>query len=129
MRRKRAVSSTRSRISAARHAGAFQRKADVPAYIHVRIKGKELEDEGDIARRGAVEGDVVAAEEDASRCRQLQPGDHAQRRRLAAAGWPEHDESSPSSTAKHRIAHGDELAEGFLFTLVCEFQPSLTPGT
>ena len=51
MRRSRAVSSTRCLISAARHALALQREADVLAHVHVRVEREELEDEGDVALR------------------------------------------------------------------------------
>ena len=37
-------------------------------------------------------GHVLAIEQNAAGGRQLEPGDHAQRRGLAAAGRPQHDE-------------------------------------
>ena len=52
-----------------------------------------LEDEGDVARRRLDLRDVVAADDDRARVGLLEPGDEAQRRRLAGAGRPEqHDE-------------------------------------
>ena len=92
MRRSRAVSSTRCLDLGARHALAHKRKADVLAHVHVRVEREELEHEGDVALGCALEGDVLAVEQDFSRGRQLEPGDHPERRRLAAAGGPEHDE-------------------------------------
>ena len=50
MRSSRAVSTTRSRISRARHALALERKADVLRDIHMRIEREQLEHEGDVAR-------------------------------------------------------------------------------
>ena len=49
MRRSRAVSSTRCRISARGMPCAEQREADVLAHVHVRIEREELEHEGDVA--------------------------------------------------------------------------------
>ena len=63
---------------------------------------------------GAVEGDVVAAEDDAAGGRQFEPGDHAERRRLAAARRPEHDEELAVGDGEVRIADCDELAEGLV---------------
>ena len=60
------------------HALAFQRKADVLAHVHVRIEREQLEHEGDVARRRAPQGDVLAVEQDLPGGRQLEPGDHAQ---------------------------------------------------
>ena len=68
-----------------RHALRDQRKGDVPAHVQVRIEREQLKHEGDVALRGALPGDVFAAEEDLAARRQLEAGDHAQRRRLAAA--------------------------------------------
>ncbi len=69
---------------APRHALALERKADVLLDIHVRIEREQLEDEGDVALGSAPEGDVLAVEQNAPAGRQLEAGDHAQRRRLAA---------------------------------------------
>ena len=60
------------------HADALEREADVLPHVHVRIEGEELEHEGDVALAGAQEGDVLAAQPDLARGRQLEPGDHAQ---------------------------------------------------
>ena len=75
---------------APRHALALERKADVLLDVHMRIEGEQLEDEGNVARRGATERDVLAVEQNAPAGRQLETGDHAQRRRLAAARGSEH---------------------------------------
>jgi hypothetical protein len=44
-------------------------------------------------------------------CRLLEPGDHAQGGRLAAARRPEHREELALGDVEVDIAHGDELAE------------------
>ena len=111
----------------ARHALALQREADVLADIHVRVEREELEDEGDVARRGAVEGDVVAAEQDAAGGRQFEAGDHAQRRRLAAARRPEHDEELAVGDGEVRVPHGDEIAEGLVEILDPDLGHRLNP--
>ena len=85
------------------HALALEREADVLAHVHVRVEGEELEDEGDVAGGGAVEGDVLAAEQDAARGRQLEPGDHAERRRLAAAGRTEQHQELAVGDGEIRI--------------------------
>ena len=74
---------------AASHALALEREADVLLDIHVRIEREQLKHEGDVARRGAPEGDILAVEQNAPAGRQFEAGDHAQRRRLAAAGRAE----------------------------------------
>ena len=93
------------------HALRQQREADVLAHVHVRIEREELEDEGDVALAGAPHGDVLAAEQDLAAGRQFEPGDHAQRRRLAAARRPEHDEELAVLDGEVGILHRDELAE------------------
>jgi hypothetical protein len=110
------------------HPLAFQREADVLAHIHVRIEGEELENEGDVAGGGAVEGDVLAGEQDAPRGRQLEPGDHPERRRLAAAGRPEHDEELAVLHGEIRLADGDEVAEGLVQLLDFDLGHLTRPG-
>ena len=75
------------------HAGGAQREGDVVEGAQVRIERVQLEHEGDVAllRRQLVHPPAVDA--DVARVDALQPGDGAQRRRLAAARRPEqHDE-------------------------------------
>ena len=66
----------------------------------MRIEGEELEHEGDVALRGAHEGDVLAVKEDAAGGRQLEAGDHPQCRRLAAARRPEQTKELAVATVK-----------------------------
>jgi hypothetical protein len=95
----------------------------------MRIEREELEDEGDVARRGAVEGDVLAAEKDTAGCRQLEPGDHAERRRLAAARRSEHDEELAVGDREGRLADGDEIAEGLVQLLDSDLGHLSRPGS
>src|ERR1700730_6402171 len=91
---------------------AFQRKADVVGDVHMRIEGKELEDEGDIALRRPAEGDILAIEQDASLAGQLKAGDHAQRGRLPAARRAQHHEEGAVLDREIRAVDGDEILEG-----------------
>ena len=72
---------------------------------------------------------VLAAEQDAARRRQLEPGDHAQRRRLAAARRPEQAEELAVANGEGRVLHGDEIAEGLLQVLDADLGHRLTPET
>ncbi len=97
-----------------RHALAFQRKADIGAHRHMRVEGEKLEDEGDVALGGALEGDVIAPQQDAPGCRQLQACDHAQGRGLATAGRPQQAEELAIGHGEARIQHGGKIAEGLV---------------
>jgi len=48
----------------ASHALRDQREADVAPHVHVRIEREHLEHESDVARRRALEADILVAEED-----------------------------------------------------------------
>ena len=61
---------------------------------------------------GAVHGHVLAVEQDATAGRQLEAGDHPQRRGLAAAGGAEHHQELAVGDGEARVLHGDEVAEG-----------------
>ena len=93
---------------------AFQGKADVSPDIHVRIEGEQLEHEGDIAGRCAVHRDVLAIEPDGAGRRQFQPGNHAQRRRLAAARGPQQAEELAVLHREAGSLDGMEIGEGFV---------------
>ncbi len=56
--------------------------ADVVADAHVREEGVVLEDGVDVAVEGWDAGDILAVEADRALGRDLEAGDHAQRRRL-----------------------------------------------
>src|SRR5690242_4083349 len=106
----RRLSNARANLAAG-HALALQGEGDIVGDIHVRIEREELKHEGDVARRGAAEGDVLAVEQNASVGRQLEAGDHAQRRGLAAARRPEHRKEGAVADGEVRALHGGELIE------------------
>src|SRR5207302_10921309 len=77
--------------------------------------------ECDIARRGAVHRDVLAAEPDGTGRRQFKPCNHAERRRLAAAGRTQQAEEFAVLHRKAGSLDGMEIGEG----LVERFDPDL----
>ena len=91
---------------------AFQGEPDVLRDVHVRVKGEELEDEGNVPFCCPVECHVLAIEQDASLGRQLEAGDHSQGRRLAAARRSQHDEKGAVFDCEVRILDGREILEG-----------------
>ena len=117
----RAASTTRRSALRRADALAFQGKADVSPDIHVRIEREQLEHEGDIARRCAVHRHVLAVEPNGAGRRQFQSGNHAQRRRLAAAGRPQQAEELAVLHREAGSLDGMEIAEGF----VERFDPDL----
>jgi hypothetical protein len=95
-----------------RPALALERKADIGAHTHVRVEREKLENESDVALRSTFCRYLFAAEKYVAGGRQLEPGDHAQRRRLAAAGETQQAEELTVLDRKARVLHGDEVAEG-----------------
>ena len=88
--------------------GQLQREAHVLAHGHVRVERVVLEDHGDVAVLGRAVVDHVAADLQLAAGDVLEPGDHPQRRRLAAARRPDED---------HELAVGDvevHLLDGFV---------------
>ena len=88
--------------------GQLQREAHVLAHGHVRVERVVLEDHRDVAvlRRAVV--DHLAADLQLAAGDVLEPGDHPQRRRLAAARRPDQD---------HELAVGDvevHVLDGFV---------------
>ena len=69
-----------------------QAVADVVGHVHVREEGVVLEDRVDVALVRRPIGDVPAVKQHAAFRRQVEAGDHAQRRGLAGAGRPEQRE-------------------------------------
>ena len=57
---------------------------------------------------------AIVAEEDLPRGRQLEPGDHAQRGRLAAARGPKQAEEFAVAHGEGRFLHRDEIGEGLV---------------
>ena len=69
-----------------RHAAGNQPEGHVLAHTHVRKQRVGLEHHGDVALAGGKVGHVASADHDPPFRGTLQPGDHAQQGRLAAAG-------------------------------------------
>ncbi len=106
-----------------------QRERDVAANVQVRVQREQLEHESDVAVRSALEADVLTAEEDLPRGRQLEPGDHAQRRRLAAAGRAEQAEELAIVDREGRVTHRDEVAESLVQVLDADLGHRSTLGS
>ena len=71
----------------------LQCEAEVVAHRHVRVERVVLEDHRHVAVARCCSRHVPVADQDAALCCLLEPGDHAQQRRLPAAGRPdEHHE-------------------------------------
>ena len=85
------------------HLGDLEREPDVLPDGHVWVQRVVLEDHGDVAvtRRQVVDDLVVDAQFASGDL--LEPGEHPQRRRLAAARWADED---------HELAIGDLEIEG-----------------
>ena len=111
------------------HALTSQRIGDVRAHVHVRVEREELEHERDVALRRPLEGHVLAAQHNAPGRRQLEPRDHPERRRLAAARGPEQAEEIAVAHGEGRVAHRGEPGEGLVQMLDTNFGHRATPGT
>ena len=88
--------------------GQLQREAHVLAHGHVRVERVVLEDHRDVAILGRAVVDHLAADLQLAAGDVLEPGDHPQRRRLAAARGPDED---------HELAVADlqvHVLDGFL---------------
>ena len=78
-----------------RDAGDLQCEAHVVPDRHVRVERVVLEHHRDVAVLGRQLGDVAVADVDRAGGDVLEPGEHAQRGRLAAAGGTDQDEELP----------------------------------
>ena len=76
-----------------RDAGEFQAEGHVLAHVHMRIERIGLEHHRDFALGGRERVDEPVADENVAGGRRVEPGDHPQKRRFAAArGADQHDE-------------------------------------
>ena len=91
MPRMSAASLTRLSISPAVELAHLEAEGHVVEHAHVRVERVVLEHHGDVAvhRRQVV--DHLAVDGDEPRADRLEPGDHPERRGLAAAGRPDED--------------------------------------
>jgi hypothetical protein len=100
-------------ISAAGVCVELHRVADVLAHGHVRVERVILEHHRDVALAGADIGHVAPVDPDAPRAGRLQPGEDAQRRRLAASRRADqHHELALFDRERKRREHVHR-AEGF----------------
>ncbi len=88
-----------------------ERELDVLAHRHVRVERVALEDHGDVAvLRFHVVDDAVPDPDRALR-RNLEPGDHAERRGLAAPRRTEEHEELPVEDLEREVVDRDHIAE------------------
>ena len=73
------------------HLHVLEAEGEVLPDRHVRIEGIGLEDHGEAALRGAELVDALTVDADLARRYVLEPGDHAQKGRLAATGRADED--------------------------------------
>src|SRR5882757_5386744 len=95
----------------------------------MRVERKQLEHEGDVACRGAVHRHLLAVEGNRAGRWQLQPCDHAQRRRLAATGRAKKTEKLAVLHREARRLDRMKRSEGFVERLdldLCHRPYSLT---
>ena len=85
--------------------------ADVLGDVHVREQRVVLEDRVDVAPVGRDAGDRLALEEDLARRRLLEPGDHPERRRLAAARRPEEAVELAAGDLEGHLVDRDDVPE------------------
>ena len=86
-----------------------QREADVRRDRQIRVERVVLEDHRDVAVLRRDVGDVAVADEDLAGVDLLEPGEHAQRRRLARAGRAdEHHELAVRDMQVERV-HGGSV--------------------
>ena len=88
-----------------------QPEADVVGHGHVREQRVGLEDHAHVALVGRQVRDVLAVDLDAARVGVLEAGDHAQRRRLAAAGRPEEGDELAALGGEDEVLDRGEGAE------------------
>ena len=95
----------------ARDAAQLERVVDVLPDGHVRVERVALEDHRDVAVARLQPRHVAVAEEDLARVRQLQAGEDPQRRRLAAAGRPEHHQEHSVGDEQVEVVQRGDVAE------------------
>ena len=84
--------------------------ADVLADGHVRVEGVGLEDHRDVAVPRREIGHVAPADRDRAAGHLLEPGDHAQQRRLPAAGGPDESDELAVRDLERDVVEGDDIA-------------------
>jgi hypothetical protein len=102
----------------------LQSEGHVVEHVHVRIKGVVLEDHRDVP---VLRGDAIDdpfADLDLALGDLLEPGDHAQRRRLPAAGRTDEDGELPVLDLHVDVPHGREVSETLRDIRECDLSHS-----
>src|SRR5207244_7720692 len=94
-----------------------QPERDVLAHGHVLERRVVLEDEPDVALAGGHVGRLVAVDRHAARVWRLEPGDHAQEGRLAAAARAEQRGERPRGDHQRHVVDGGEVAEALAYPI------------
>ncbi len=76
----------------------------------MRIERIRLEDHRDVPGARREVGDVAAVDRDGAVRHLLEPGEHAQKRRLAAAGRADEDEELTALDRERDVVDGDDAA-------------------
>ena len=92
-------------------AADLQPVGDVVVNRHVLERGVVLEDEADVAVLHADAGVVLAVDHDPALVGFLEPGDHTQQRRFAAARGTEQGGQAPVGDVDRDVVEGDEVSE------------------
>ena len=87
----------------------LQAVAEVVADAHVRVERVRLEDHRDVAVPGREVGDVAAADRDRAFGDFLEARDHAQQRRLPAAGRPDEDDELAVVDLERDVVDRDDV--------------------
>ena len=105
------TSATRSVVSLRAESLDFESEGNVVADREVREERVVLEHHVERTFRGSHGGDVIVADQDATRRGLLKPGDKAQCRGLSAAAWSEQREELPGTNLDVDIVDSGDRAE------------------
>ena len=94
-----------------RHLVVAQAEREVVVHGHVRVERVRLEDHRDVTRSGCNVVDDTAADQDPATRHVLEPGEHPQRGRLAAARRTDEDEELAVRDLEREIVDRDRAVE------------------
>src|SRR5690606_26527694 len=97
----------------ARHSTHAQPELDILAHGQEGKQGKALPHHWRLALPGGETVDSLALQQDFALARRFQPGEHAQRRRLAAAAGAHDGKELAATDFEVKPLDGDEIAESF----------------
>ena len=89
----------------------LQAEGDVAGHVHVGEQGVGLEDRVHRPLVGRQRPDFLAEDLEAAHRREVQPGDHPQRRGLAATRRAQQGEELPVADLEVDVVHGSDVAE------------------